>query len=321
MNYGQQPPWRACVDSNMRIRFVTLLAGLLSACSPTAILNATVPSQSVVQRDIPYGIGPRRTLDVYRPTTPGASPPLVVFLYGGSWTGGSKSMYPFVAEPLAGRGAVVVVPDYRVYPEVTYPDFLRDNAAAVAWAVQHAPEYGATGGVFVMGHSAGAYNAAMLALDPEWLREAGIDRRQLAGVIGISTPADFLPSHDPDVIPVFGPANTPANQPLAFADGTNPPLLLLHGDEDTTVKPRNTTTLAAAIRRRGGAVETRIYPGVAHIGIILAFAPLFRGNAPVLDDVWAFIQANRQTPAANSPTTQITPPNQATERNVARSAM
>jgi len=305
----------------MRLNITWLLAGLLSACSPAGLLNATVPSNAVVQRDIPYGAGPRRTLDVYRPAKAGAFTPMVVFLYGGSWTGGSKSMYPFVAEPLAGRGAVVVVPDYRLYPEVSYPDFLRDNAAAVAWAVQHAPEYGATGGVFIVGHSAGAYNAAMLALDPEWLREAGVDHRQLAGVVGIATPADFLPSRDPDVIPVFGPANTPANQPLAFADGTNPPLLLLHGDDDTTVRPRNTIALAAAIRRRGGPVETRFYSGVAHIGIITAFAPLFQRNAPVLNDVWSFIQAHRQAPAANSPTTQATPPSQTMDRSVAQPAM
>ena len=305
----------------MRANLTWLLASLLSACSPAAILNATVPDLAVVQHGIPYGTGPRRTLDVYSPATTSAARPLVVFLYGGSWTGGTKSMYPFVAEPLAGMGAVVVVPDYRVYPGVTYPDFLRDCAAAVAWAVRHAPDYGATGGVFIMGHSAGAFNAAMLALDPEWLRDAGVDRRQLAGVIGIATPADFLPSRDPAVIPVFGPANTAANQPLAFADGTNPPLLLLHGTADITVQPRNTITLAAAIGRRGGPVETKLYPGIGHIGIITAFAPLFQGRAPVLHDVWAFIEAHRQAPAANSPTTQATPPNQTMERSVARSAM
>lgn len=307
----------------MRHVLVGALGALLSACSPAALLNATIPNQAVVERDIAYAPGPRRTLDVYRPAGPVQDAPVVVFLYGGSWTGGSKSIYPFVAQTLAGRGAIVIVPDYRLYPEVTYPAFLQDNAAAVAWAVRYTRTAGAGGGIFVMGHSAGAYNAAMLALDPALLRDAGVDRRELAGVIGLATPADFLPSRDPDVIPVFGPANTPASQPLAFADGTNPPLLLLHGDADTTVMPRNTVTLASAITRRGGPVETRFYPDTGHIGLILDVAPVFQGRAPVLDDIWRFVQAHRpgQAAAANSPTTQATAPNQSAERSVGRSAM
>ncbi len=282
----------------MRVTIAAVLASLLTACSPAGLLNATVPDQAAVVHDVPYGAGPRRTLDVYRPLAASTSPPLVVFLYGGSWTTGDKAMYPFVAQTLAGRGAFVVVPDYRLYPEVTYPGFLQDNAGAVAWAMAHAAEYGATGGVFVMGHSAGAYNAAMLALDPALLRDVGVSRSALAGVIGLATPADFLPSQDPAVIPVFGAANTPANQPLAFADGTNPPLLLIHGEADTTVQPRNTVTLAAAITAHGGPVTTRYYPGIGHIGLITAFAPIFQGRAPVLDDVWAFIQAHRRATTA-----------------------
>ncbi len=275
----------------MRRIVISLLASFVTACSPSALLNATVPRGDVeLRRDVAFGEGPRRTLDVYRPSHAAAGVPLVVFLYGGSWKGGSKDTYPFLARTLAARGAVVVVPDYRVYPEVQFPAFLQDNAAATSWAFAHAADLGADPrAVFLLGHSAGAYNAAMLALDPEWLEAVGIDRRRLAGVVTLATPADFLPSHDPDVIPVFGPDNTPAHQPLAYADGQNPPLLLLHGDADTTVKPRNTATLAAAITQHGGPVESKFYPGLGHIGIITAFAPLFSGRAPVLDDVGRFI--------------------------------
>ena len=273
----------------------SLLASLLAACSPAGLLNATVPRNGTeITRDIAYGPLNRQTLDVYRPPGAAGSAPLVVFLYGGSWRGGSKDMYPFVALSLAARGAVVVVPDYRVYPEIQFPAFLDDNAAATAWAFAHAAGLGADPhAVFLMGHSAGAYDAAMLALDPALLTAKGVDRDRLAGVVTLAAPADFLPSHDPDVIPVFGPANTPAHQPLAYADGRNPPMLLLTGDADTIVQPRNTISLAAAIRARGGPVESRIYPGIGHIGLITAFAPLLRGRAPALDDSWAFIQAHR----------------------------
>ena len=307
----------------MRRMLLPILASLLASCSPEALLNATIPRAGTgITRDIKYGPLDRQTLDVYRPPGATGSAPLVVFLYGGSWKTGSKDTYPFVALALARRGAVVVLPDYRVYPNVGFPLFLQDNAAATAWAFAHAAEWGADPhAIFLMGHSAGAYNAAMIALDPAFLADHGVNRNRLAGVIGLATPADFLPSHDPDVAPVFGAANTPANQPLAYADGHNPPLLLLSGDADAIVQPRNTVTLAAAIRQRGGPVESRLYPGIGHIGIITAFAPLFQGRAPSLEDSWRFIEAHRpQIPAQNSATTQPSPANQMTDRMDAQPA-
>ena len=270
-----------------------LLMGLLAACSPAALLNATVASRGVeVTRDISFGPGPRDRMDVYRPPAAKGDAPLVVFLYGGNWRTGERGMYPFVALPLARRGAVVAVPDYRLFPEVGFPDFLRDNARAVAWAMAHAAEWGADPARTVLvGHSAGAYNAAMLALDPRWLREAGSDRSRLAGMVGLAGPYDFLPITG-DTLPVFAAAGAgPETQPITYADGRNPPVLLLAGADDATVQPRNTEALAARIRARGGQADLRIYPGVGHIGIITAFAPLFQARAPVLDDTWRFIEA------------------------------
>ena len=281
---------------------VLRVAGLVlslaaAACSPAAVLNATVGAGDVAVTQAAYAPGPRGGMDVYRPAHPAG--PLVVFLYGGSWKTGDRGMYAFVARPLARRGAVVVVPDYRVFPEVRFPGFVDDNAAAVAWALAHAAELGADPArVFVVGHSAGAYDAALLAVDPGYLARAGASRDRLAGVVGIAGPYDFLPSNDPDVIPVFGAGNVPANDVVAHVDGRAPPLLLLHGDADTTVRPRNTESLVRRVRAAGGVVDSRIYPGVAHVGIITAFAPLFAGRAPVLDDVWAFISRPSPRPTA-----------------------
>jgi len=272
--------------------FAALYAAVLGGCSPTDILNATVPHDGVtVDRDIAYGDGPRRRLDVYRGKDSAGPHPLVVFLYGGSWRTGSRGIYGFVGIPLAARGVVVVIPDYRLYPEVVFPDFLDDNAQAVAWAITHAAELGADPHrVFIVGHSAGAYNAAMLAVDPRWLAHAGVDRAQIAGVAGLAGPYDFLPMTDPDILPVFAPVDDgPASQPVNYVDGRNPALLLLAGDADTTVRPANTRSLAARVAAAGGRVQSRIYPGLGHVGIITAFAPLFNRRAPVLDDVWRFI--------------------------------
>ena len=276
------------------------LASLLlsSACSPAAVLNATVPSYGeTVRRDVPYAPGPRHALDIYRPARP--TGPLVVFLYGGGWSSGEKADYAFVARPLAARGAVVLVPDYRLTPTVAYPAFLQDNAAAVAWAVAHAVELGADPDrVFVVGHSAGAYDAVMLATDPEWLTAAGTSRDRLAGVVGLAGPYAFLPSGDPQAITAFGApgtdANVPANQPAAYVDGRAPPLLLLAGSDDTIVQPRNTIELARLVTAAGGVVESKLYPGIGHIGLITAMAPVFSGRAPVLDDVLRFVETRRR---------------------------
>ena len=277
------------------MRAFLLVLPFLGACSPAGVLNATISTAGLdISRDVAFEPGPRGVLDVYRPHG-AANLPLIVFLYGGSWRMGDKSTYPFVAATLARRGAVVVVPNYRLYPEVEFPVFLQDNAAAVAWAIQHAADYGANpADVVLVGHSAGAYNAAMLALDPRWLAEVGVDRSTLRAVVGVAGPYDFLPITGPDIIPIFASVQDgPASQPITYADGHNPPMLLLAGSADTTVYPKNTLNLAARIRAEGGSVADKIYPGIGHIGIVLAFAPLFRYKAPVLDDVWAFIMAHR----------------------------
>lgn len=281
------------MPSLIRAAALLLASAVLPSCAPVDALNATVSADGVtVARDLAYADGPRGRMDVYRPTTATGRLPLVVFLYGGAWNSGKKLDYRFVAAPLAQQGMVVAVPDYRLVPEVRFPTFLEDNATAVAFARAHASEWGADPSrIFLMGHSAGAYNAVMLGLDPRYLAAVGVDRASLAGVIGLATPADFLPLDDTATIAAFGgAADIDATQPVHFADGHNPPLLLLHGDADGTVYVRNSTALAARVRAAGGDVTLKTYQGLGHIGIVTSFAPLFSGRAPVLADVAAFIR-------------------------------
>ena len=106
------------------------------------------------------------------------SRPVILFFYGGSWNSGRRQGYAFAARALAARGFVVIVPDYRLVPDAVYPDFLRDCAAAVRWARRNAGAHGGDGErIVLVGHSAGAYNAAMLALDPGLV---GADRSAVA---------------------------------------------------------------------------------------------------------------------------------------------
>ena len=278
-------------------RFAALLlaSAVLPSCAPVDALNASVPTDRlIIDTGLPYMDGAMGRLDVYRPAsaTAGHMLPLVVFIHGGAWKSGDRTQYRFAAAPLAQAGMVVVVPDYRKVPQVHFPAFLEDNARAIAFARAHATEWGADPArIFLIGHSAGGYNALMLGLDPHYLAAVGMRPQDLAGVVGIAAPADFLPSTDPDVIDAFGPSPDPAHaQPIAFAAADAPPLLLLHGDKDDTVYPRNAVSLEKHMRTVGGRVEVRRFAALGHVGIITAFAPLFAWRAPVLASVLDFVR-------------------------------
>jgi acetyl esterase/lipase len=265
---------------------------MLSACSPVTVLNALAPKAGISEvRDIPYAEGRRHSLDIYAPIRQGAAP-VVVFIYGGGWKDGDKSTYRFVAAALASCGFLTVVPDYRLFPDVRFPVFLQDNAAAVAWTKANIAGYGGDPHrIFLMGHSAGAYNVAMLTLDRQFLAADGLDPdRDVAGTIGLAGPYDFLPLHDPELEDIFASAgDLRLSQPMSFARGNAPPMFLAAGTADQTVLPRNTEHLAEAIRRNGGSVEARLYPGVNHTRIIGAMAGFLRWLAPSMADVVGFL--------------------------------
>lgn len=277
-----------------------LLAGALAACSPLTIVNAVSPDGPArTASSLPYAAGERRMLDVYLPPAGAARAPVIVFFYGGNWVSGSRADYAFVGQALAARGFVVVIPDYRLYPQVRYPDFLEDSAQAVAWTVREIAAYGGDPGrVFVMGHSAGAYNAAMLALDERWLGKQGLTPQALSGWIGLAGPYNFLPIQNPTTRPVFHfPDTPPASQPIAHVAPSSPPALLIAAQSDEVVRPaRNTGAMAARLRAAQVPVREVYYDGVGHAALVATLSTSLRGLAPTLDAVEAFVrgEAGRQ---------------------------
>lgn len=262
-----------------------------SFLSPIVLLNAIAGNVRVAEtRDVAFGGNPRDRLDVYAPRTAGPHP-VVVFFYGGSWEEGDRGMYRFVGTALASRGIVTVIPDYRVYPEVRFPGFLEDGARALLWTRENIVRHGGDPErVVVAGHSAGAHIAAMLALDGQWLAEAGSHAGDLRGLVGLSGPYDFLPLKSATLKTIFGPEETILRtQPITFASDEAPPALLIAGDRDTVVDPGNTPRLAARLREAGATVEAKLYPGVTHATLVGAFAWPLRWLAPVLDETVAFV--------------------------------
>lgn len=266
----------------------------LAVFSPLTLLNALAwgDTHGTVINNLSYGSKTRQKLDIYRPAPTAVSPDVVVFFYGGNWNSGSRKQYAFVGKALASRGIMTVVADYRLYPQVVYPAFVEDAAQAVAWTLSHISEYGGNANkVFVAGHSAGAYNAAMVALDPRWLGRFGTSPAALRGWIGIAGPYDFLPIVAPSIKPAFLYPDTPADsQPIRHVTASAPPSLLITGSADKVVNPvRNSGGLAAALRAAQVSVQTVSLKGVGHGLLVAAFAPLLRSYLPVLDDVSTFV--------------------------------
>ncbi len=277
------------------------MAGLSAAAAPLTgctkldtlnNLNALTPGDGGVRTaatGVAFGSDPRQVLDIYAPSK-AAGAPVVVFFYGGSWNSGRRQDYAFAARALAARGFVVVVPDYRLVPQVHYPAFVEDGASAVAWTAAHIGQYGGDPAhIGVSGHSAGAYIALMLALDQRWLKAAGAPGA-IKAAVGLAGPYDFYPwVHGGAAEAAFGGAPDPHDtQPIAHVRADAPPVLLLNGDADDTVQPRNATALAAALTKVGAPAEPRLYAGVGHIGIILSMSKPFRGKDAALSDSTTF---------------------------------
>lgn len=282
----------------LRMMLVAGWLGLLAGCSPLKVLNAFTPSGTFTKTaDVRYGSDPRNALDIYTPVNASGNAPVVVFFYGGSWNTGSRGDYSFVGEALASRGIVAVLADYRLYPQVHYQGFLQDSAQAVGWTREHIKAYGgAPDRLYVMGHSAGAYNAAMLALDSTWLAAVGMKPSMLSGWIGLAGPYDFLPVENADVKPVFFfPNSPPDSQPINHVSAQSPPALLIAAKDDSVVNPtRNTGGMAKVLREQGVAVRELYYSKPNHATLVATLSRPMRSLAPVLDDVVKFIHEQDQ---------------------------
>lgn len=301
-------PWqswrRACTLRGAGLALSMLVSMLLlGGCQRTffAVLNRTAPDAQSETRGVVFEPSLGLKLDVYRPNNAHAAP-VVVFFHGGSWARGKREWYAFVGRALAAHGYVAVLPEYRLFPAATFPDFMLDGAHAVAYARIHAAQWGGDGeNVFLMGHSAGAHIAALLGADARYLGEVGLRPQQLRGVIGLAGPYDFLPIVDLALKRIFGPPELhPQSQPVNFVDGDEPPYLLLHGERDTLVWPRNSESMTARLRALGVSVTLKLYPKIGHVRLLGSLAERHGEFGPSWADITTFVRehAKAATPPA-----------------------
>jgi acetyl esterase/lipase len=274
----------------------------LAGCTPAGLLNGISRwsgdgATRLAVGGASYGPLPRHKLDVWVPARASTKPlPVIVFFYGGGWVSGDRGDYGFAGRAFAAKGFVTVVADYRLVPDVRFPAFLEDGALAIKWTRDHIASYGGDPKrISLSGHSAGAYEVAMLALDPHYLRDVGVDPRIIRAAALLATPADFYPFTEQRGRDALGAWPRPLEtQPISFARADAPPMLLMHGTADTVVRPYNSKRLAAKLKRLGAPVELRLYPGKSHVDLVKSLSPAFRGTTPALADSVAFLSAHSQ---------------------------
>jgi len=251
---------------------------------------------STVETGIAYGPGPRHRLDVWRPRGGGETGPVVVYLYGGGWTSGCRAGYGFVGAALASVGATCVIPDYRLHPAVRWPVFQEDVAGAVAWVARNVTGLDRRP-LVLMGHSAGAHMAALLALDRRWLAGAGMARR-VDGLVGLSGPYWFEPTTWPTTMDIFSTAASKDEpRPVHHAGPHAPPSLLVHGADDDLVKPHNTHELARELQAAGRPVRKLMLDRAGHRKVLLGLARPVRWWSDVLTPIATFLEELRQAEA------------------------
>ena len=282
----------------MLLRLIAIAFALVSFAAPAAAqvnimdpfnVGPAMDDAAVLGQGIAYADGDRMKLDIYGPKDPKGPAPVVMFIYGGSWKQGQRQDYQFVGRALAANGFIVVIPDYRLYPEVTYPNFLEDLANAAKWTQDNIGTYGGdTSRFFLAGHSAGAYNAVMLGLEHSFFKEYNVTM-PIKGIAAISGPFDFYPFEYDEVRNVFGKTDNPeGTQPVNLGTPDEPPMLLASGDQDPIVRMQNTDHLAKKLKEGGNWVTVKYYQNIGHMEAVFAIGAMWRWRAPVLADMITF---------------------------------
>lgn len=260
---------------------------VLAACSPVKLLNTVTPSGNFTkQGDISYGDHPRLKLDVYKPKTPKADAPVLVYVHGGGWNSGDKNLYKFVGDSFTGDGYTVVAPNYRLHPNSVYPDPLTDTAKAVAWTAKQYPDRP----LILMGHSAGAYNVLMMGLDKAFLAAEGVNMcERVSGIISLAGPTGIVPLEAEPYVTVFPDKFTGKDAALNNVDAPAPPLFLMNGEKDDQVYPRNAIALDKKVKERGGVSDLRLYPKLSHTDAAKVLSRYFDGDSTLKADILAFM--------------------------------
>ena len=263
--------------------------GLAYLIWPLAVFNLLMPKDpaQVIMRDIAYGQHQRQRYDLFAPLQ-GHHFPLLIFVHGGAWDSGGKDGYDFVGHAFASKGYLTALIDYRQVPDVQYPAFVEDTAKAVAHMRSEATKYdGDPSRVYLVGHSAGAYNIVQATLNPAFAADIG----SIKAIAAMAGPFDFVPIQHPSIEKAFGKYQPLEDtQPRKFIRADQPPLLMLHGLDDDLVLPESYRDFYKAVKDSGAHVEFHEYPATNHISILGDLSRPFRHRSPTYETIIKFFE-------------------------------
>jgi acetyl esterase/lipase len=241
--------------------FAALLGLLGLLAHPLPLRSEENAAQKPPLADIAYKTGSKLTeyetqrckLDLYLPAS-GRNFATLVWFHGGALKAGSKDggETPKIARALAGDGIAVASVNYRLSPKATYPAYVEDSAAAVAWVRAHIAEHGGDPAkVFISGHSAGGYLALMLALDARWLQPHGLTPDSFAGYIPVS--GQVMTHYTVREERGIGKETIIADEaaPVHYCRKDTPPMLVLAADHDMAARAEENEYLVATLKGAG----------------------------------------------------------------------
>lgn len=254
-----------------------LLLALAIAGIPLGLMAETAGIRE--QADVPYrtttdgdpAISERCRVDLYLPAHPAKPFPILVWFHGGGIEAGARNGedQKAFARRFAERGVGVAMAGYRLSPQVQFPKYVEDAAASVKWVLDNAAKLGADPKrVFVGGHSAGAYLASLLAMDPKYLREVGLSDSSVAGFIPMSGQmmTHFTVRRERGVANSQSLASADEAAPIFYLRKDTAPIFIVIGDNDWPARLEENQYFAAAMQKvaKSDRVSLLVVPGRDH---------------------------------------------------------
>lgn len=213
----------------------------------------------------------RHKLDLYVPIGP-KNFPIIMFIHGGGWKSGSKTLYGGLGRSFARQGIGVAVINYRLSPRVKHPVHAEDAARAFAWVRANVARFGGDpGNITIMGHSAGGHLAALLATDPTYLKAEKLELSHIRGVVAVSGVYQIDPTADL-YIPAFGtdPEECRKASPLTHVAGKRPSFLIAYADNDYESFDRMAIDFHAALEKSRVSATLLKVERRTHISVIIS---------------------------------------------------
>ncbi len=222
--------------------------------------------------DISFGPSAAEVLDVYPAGNASGKAPVIVYLHGGYWFSRHKDDFRFVGAGYQPAGAVTVVVNYALVPDVDLPELVRQCRAAVAWTYKNAAAHGGDPDrIYITGHSAGGHLTAMM-FATDW-SEWGVPASAIKGGFAISGLYDLEPIRLNYMNPTLGftPGIVRDYSPIYLKPTVKAPLVFAVGGAETPEFLRHNAMLAPLWAKAGVPCEEMVGPGLNHFTVLEEF--------------------------------------------------